>query len=213
MVRNVFKSEHLYRYSKENSTPVGTSTYEALYPNLIWHVDVHFWDGDQHYPIFALIDDYSRKIMTCKLIENHQAATVLQVFQEAAEEYGNPYAIWSDNGSENKGIFNQYLMEQHIAHVVTRPHCSQQNGKIERFWQTLEKLTNENGLSIEAAIETYNNTTHQSLPYMTVDIEGRNLKCHLTPNQRYLDGDCWDPTKRPQWKVNGIIKDFIIQDN
>ena len=94
-----------------NDTAVSSSNYEALFSNMIWHVDIHFWGGSKEVPIFALIDDYSRKIKSCELIENQKAESVLEVLKFTIANYGKPYAILSDNGSETKGEFKRYLVE------------------------------------------------------------------------------------------------------
>ena len=210
IVRNVFESENMYKFSRPpNYKAIGSSNYEALYSNMIWHVDIHFWGGHKESPIFALIDDYSRKIMGCELIENQKAETVLEVLKYTIAIHGKPYAIWSDNGSETKGEFNRYLQEEQIAHVLIRPRCPQQNGKIERYWPFLEKQLKE-GKSIEEAVDVYNDSPHISLKYVDDYIRGKKYQRHQTPNERYEEGPMWNPNETPQWVVNGEIRPFNI---
>lgn len=45
---------------------------------------------------------------------------------------GKPFAIWTDNGTENKSVFHSYLVEQNIVHIWIQPGNPRANGKIER---------------------------------------------------------------------------------
>ena len=138
-VRKVFKSENLLKYSKTNKPPAGKTNYNANYSNMIWHVDIHFLEHKKSKPFYSIIDDYSRYIVGYAELSDCCAATCLSVLIDSIDKHGKPFAIWSDNGSETKEVFHQYLMDNKIVHINTRPRTPEQNGKIERFWGTIEK--------------------------------------------------------------------------
>ena len=187
-------------------------SYEAIYPNFIWHVDIHYAKKCRSNPVFGIIDDYSRKIIACEAINDCCAETTLDVLKRAIDEYGEPYAIWSDNGSENKGVFHAFLEENSIRHIHTMPYTPQQNGKIERFWSTFEKLLSY-GLSIDEIGPDYNNSTHNALPTTIEDIGHkaiRHLRRHMTPNEAYDQGDKWDGTQPLRWILDDEEIDFTI---
>lgn len=93
--------------------------------------------------IIGVIDDYSR-VCAVDVVENIQSLTVglsvLKLLTLLKQNYGiHVQEILSDNGSEFKGAFDVILHELHIKHRRTRPYRPQTNGKIERFWKTLEE--------------------------------------------------------------------------
>ena len=65
-------------------------------------------------------------------------------------------AVMSDNGSEfgsgrfakNKDThpFERLLIEMEMKHIYTKPYTPKTNGKIERFWKTLEEEFLEDSL-------------------------------------------------------------------
>ena len=117
-------------------------------PRHIWerlHMDV--WTAkkkrtnDGEYSVLAFIDSYSNYLVAIP-VENHQAATVTDVFLERiVSVYGLPLEVISDNGSEFVG-----KMQTHLYHAlgVTRklsaPYHPQANGQIERVFQTMRNM-------------------------------------------------------------------------
>ena len=122
------------------------------------HIDIHYLRSSlvpSYRPklyVLALIDDCSR-VVCGEIIKDFKALTVmfatLRLFNIANDIYGIKFAeMMSDNGSEfgsartkNKSNhpFERMLLEMGIKHRYTRPYHPQTNGKIERFWRTLEE--------------------------------------------------------------------------
>lgn len=121
------------------------------------HVDAHylsrtiqFKKGERFY-LVGLIDDYSR-IAWCELVKDIKSLTVMfatmKSFMVLKDQYGIEFKeLLSDNGSEfgskrrkDKSIhpFERMLIELDVKHRYTRPYRPQTNGKIERFWRTIE---------------------------------------------------------------------------
>lgn len=121
------------------------------------HIDCHYLAKDivsgisDRLFLIAIIDDATR-IVWVEIIPNIQSLTtmfstmrILNYFQQV---HGIEFKeLLSDNGSEfgRKNMklpeghpFERLLIEMDIKHRYTRPYRPQTNGKIERFWKTIE---------------------------------------------------------------------------
>jgi transposase InsO family protein len=121
------------------------------------HIDCHYLDKNivdgvnGRLFLLAIIDDATR-IIWLEIIPNIRSLTVmfstmriLNYFQQAHNIQFKE--LLSDNGSEFGGKnlknpqdhpFERMLIEMDIKHRYTRPYRPQTNGKIERFWKTIE---------------------------------------------------------------------------
>jgi len=113
-------------------------------PNEIWHVDtsvVRLIDGSHAY-IYAVIDNYSRRILGWRVSENFDPINTLAILLEAgcsAESDESPPTLLADNGVENKtkaidGLVNSGALRRVLAQ--TEIACS--NSMIEAWWRTLK---------------------------------------------------------------------------
>jgi transposase InsO family protein len=94
--------------------------------------------------MIAFMDDATRFIVGWALIPDKTAATCAGVLAGILGTDIRPCVLGSDNGGEFKGDIFLHLLEQAgIATWYTRPCTPQQNGKIERFWQTMEHTTKD----------------------------------------------------------------------
>jgi transposase InsO family protein len=171
--------------------------YEADYANMVWHVDLHFFQRD--HKVIAWIDDRSRFCVGFKFIDDKRSETIAQALLEVLERNIQPYAIWSDNGTEFRGVFDHLLQERGIIHVRTEPYNPEQNGKIERFWRTLEMAKDMS--HVGQLIEEYNNTPHFGLP----QIQRSRGWAPLTPQEAWDDQNRqFGPEHTPTWTINGV---------
>lgn len=143
------------------------------------HIDCHYLakdivkDVSGRLFLIAIIDDATR-IVWIEIISNIKALTamfstmrILNYFQQAHNiEFKE---ILSDNGSEFGGKnlknpgdhpFERMLIEMNIKHRYTRPYRPQTNGKIERFWKTiesdlLEDMTFDSIEQLQSELEQY----------------------------------------------------------
>jgi len=105
------------------------------------------------YHLLGLIDDYSR-LAWVEVLEDKKALTVMFAALKAFNMLKHRYnfeidAVMTDNGAEfgsgqfakNKQDhpFERLLIEMEIKHKYTKPYRPQTNGKIERFWKTLNE--------------------------------------------------------------------------
>lgn len=120
------------------------------------HVDIHYVAkgtvrevGNKKLYIVGIIDDYSR-VCWLEVIDSIKAIDVmfasLDILLRLKERYDISFKeMLSDNGSEfaskNNPLhpFEKMLEFYGIKHRYTKPCRPQTNGKIERFWRTLEE--------------------------------------------------------------------------
>lgn len=122
------------------------------------HIDTHYLakgiiSGDSHrYYLLGLIDSATR-LAWVELLPDITALTVmfasLKSVNMLSAEYQVKFAeLLSDNGpefgkkeslSKVNHPFERLLMEMGIKHRYIRPYRPQTNGKIERFWKTIEE--------------------------------------------------------------------------
>lgn len=121
------------------------------------HIDTHYLSRStirgENRKLFmvCVIDDYSR-LAWAEITQDVKALTVmfaaLKCFNVLNDQYQIRFEeVLSDNGPEygihfsskkQEHPFERMLMELGIKHRYTRPYRPQTNGKVERFWRTLE---------------------------------------------------------------------------
>lgn len=121
------------------------------------HIDAHYLSkgiiaGDNsRYYMVAVIDSCTR-LVWAEVVKDIKALTVMfsvmRCFQVLQQEYGIKFQeVLTDNGSEfgNKTSknkenhpFERMLQETGMKHRYIKPYRPQTNGKIERFWRTIE---------------------------------------------------------------------------
>lgn len=120
------------------------------------HIDIHYVAkgtvkevGEQKLYILGLLDDYSR-VCWLEVIDSIKALNVMFTSMEAMMRLKDRYniqfkEIMSDNGKEfasknnPEHPFERMLGFYDIKHRYTKPFRPQTNGKIERFWKTIEE--------------------------------------------------------------------------
>jgi transposase InsO family protein len=121
--------------------------FEAALPNERWQSDVTHWKlacGTQ-IDILNFLDDHSRLIVASEAMRVVRAPDVLRVFDKAAELWGYPASLLTDNGcvytAWHRGganVVETELLARGIAYHHSKPYHPQTCGKIERFHQTLK---------------------------------------------------------------------------
>ena len=121
--------------------------FEAALPNRRWQSDVTHWklaDGGQ-VDILNFLDDHSRLVVASEAMEVVRAPDVLRVFLKAAEQWGYPASLLTDNGCVytawhrgGSNIVEAELLSRGIVYHHSRPYHPQTCWKVERFHQTLK---------------------------------------------------------------------------
>jgi transposase InsO family protein len=203
MVEHAYDALNLWRYHLPDEVPEPPRCrYEACQANLIWHTDLHQPHDAPGYMI-AFLDDASRRIMGIEHLEHKSADQTAAALIRALNFHQAPYAIWSDNGTEFRAEFDTVLARLHICHLRTTPYNPQQNGKMERFWPTLERCPP--GVPLFQYINSYNQAVHTALP-RNPDIQ--DVFVPQTPDQAYQSLPRWTPGVAPMWRINGVVRPF-----
>lgn len=121
------------------------------------HIDCHYLSKDlikgssTRYYLVCVIDSCTR-LAWAEVVEDIKSLTVMFAALKSINLLHAEYSIQfeeilSDNGSEfsarsgekSSHPFERMLMELGIKHRLTRPYRPQTNGKVERFWRTLNE--------------------------------------------------------------------------
>jgi hypothetical protein len=151
----------LKRYQKNRLTPKLKENKRKIIKERmgqLGHIDCHHLSKSvirgesRKLYLVCLIDDYSR-LAWAEVTEDITALTVMFAALKCMNYLNNQYSIKfeeiiSDNGPEfgpanskqKQGHpFERLLKELDIKHRYTRPYRPQTNGKVERFWRTLQE--------------------------------------------------------------------------
>lgn len=183
-IHQVMKSMGIARDEPRKQIRKKWIRYERKYSNSLWHTDWKLIDGVGWFT--AYLDDASRFIAGYALFPEATSEHSVEVLKEAVRKHGRPAAILTDRGTQFyavetdvkiKGltVFEKYLIENDIKQILSRVNHPQTNGKIERFFRTLEDKR-KFFTSIDELIEWYNTKR----PHMSL-----NLDIIETPYQAY----------------------------
>src|SRR5271157_4378405 len=172
-IHAIFKEFGLAKEEPKKQNKRKYVRYERYHSNSLWHTDYH---AIMEQNIVAFEDDASRFISGYGLFNNQTAENAASVFEKAAIIYGAPRQVVSDHGThfislerdscENpeENAFQQKLRQYKVQHILARIKHPQTNGKLERWFGTLEQLTTHFDGNIERAIRFYNfERPHMSL--------------------------------------------------
>jgi transposase InsO family protein len=120
--------------------------------------------------VHSLVDDHSRFAYS-EILPDETGATTAAFFERAIAAFGAAgaelQAVMTDNAWNytHSNAFRRLLEDHHIDHLVIKPHCPWQNGKVERFNRTLQTewayrqvftSNNERAAALAPWLETYN---------------------------------------------------------
>ena len=125
-----------------------TRSYEAENPGDLWHLDGHKAkcrvlgdNGAWIKPVaIAYIDDHSRLICHVQWFDSAENTRwLVHCFSQAAQKRGLPRRRMSDNGSAmTSAEFTGGLERLSVSQEFTIAYTPEHNGKIERWWATME---------------------------------------------------------------------------
>ena len=151
------------------------------YPNHVWASDITYIShkGSFMY-LSAIIDLYSRKILSWKLSNTMDISICTDILQEALMTYGTPEIFNTDQGSQyTSNEFTTILKSNDIRISMDSKGRALDNVYIERFWRSLKyenifindyASVNELKEGITRYMKFYNSDRfHQSLEYKTPD--------------------------------------------
>lgn len=129
--------------SKNRKKRIKYIRWQRKHPNSLWQMDVSDQKIKGKY-CFAVVDDCSRYCIG--LIDLNIVTTniVTHILDELARVHGYPREILTDNGNvfglrSKHSKFDIWCRRRGIKHIRTAIHSPTTTGKIERFFQTLNK--------------------------------------------------------------------------
>ena len=154
---------------------------QIMAPNHVWATDITYikLNGSYVY-LVAIIDLYSRKVLTWRLSNTMETTFCVDALEEALRVYGVPAIFNSDQGSQfTSDKFIEVLKSKNIQISMDGKGRALDNIFVERLWRTLKYeeiyLNSYSGmLELKEGIGryfTFFNTErfHQSLEYSTPD--------------------------------------------
>lgn len=182
-IRRLFKlmgRQTLYR--RKNLTKMGLKQFIKPYllrgmkierSNQVWVTDITYIPMAKGFMyLTAIMDVYSRKILSWGLSNSLEAKWCLGVLKEAIENYGKPEIINTDQGCQyTSALWTQFLEKEKIKISMDGKGRALDNIWIERFWKSIKydyvylnpcddgfELT----LGLQNHIEYYNQKTHHT---------------------------------------------------
>ena len=183
-IRRLFKlMGHETIYRKKNLTknalrefikPYLLRGMKITHANQVWCTDITYIPMEKGFMYMtAIIDVYSRKIMSWGISNTMSKEWCLNVLQDAIERNGKPEILNSDQGSQYTSFaWTNFLEKSEIKISMDGKGRATDNAWIERFWKSLKYnyvYLNpcEDGLElfkgIKEHIEYYHQKKHQSI--------------------------------------------------
>jgi len=122
--------------------------FERSEPNELWQMDLKLvmeLPGGTKWYVAGILDDHSRFALGLWWLPNLSEGAVLDCWIAAARRYGLPQQTLTDHGAQFRMVdgttsaFRTYLWACGVSHTQGRVKHPQTQGKIERFWGTLDK--------------------------------------------------------------------------
>jgi len=125
----------------------GSRRFEASYAGEMYQMDVThvYLSGIAVLYLVVIVDDHSRFCVGAELCHDQQAQSLIGVLHNSCIRHGKPLKLLTDQGSgfyswsAGRTLFQQYLDDQQIEHIVSEPHSPQSQGKVERLIQTIKR--------------------------------------------------------------------------
>jgi putative transposase len=116
----------------------------ASAPNEIWHIDtsvVRLIDGSHAY-FYAVIDNYSRRILAWRVSENFDPTNTLAILLEAGGatvSTDSPPTLFADSGVENRTkAIDELVNSGALRRIFAQTEIACSNSMIEAWWRTLK---------------------------------------------------------------------------
>jgi len=117
--------------------------WQRKHPNSLWQMDTSDQKIEGKY-CFAVIDDCSRYCLGLFALNRVSTNIIIHLLDTLFKIHGKPREILTDNGSvfglrSKHSKFDRALNRRGIKHIRSAIHSPTTTGKIERFFQTLDK--------------------------------------------------------------------------
>ena len=184
-------------------------------PNQVWATDITYLRlGKGYVYLTAIIDLYSRKILSWGLSNTQDTAWCLRVLSDALKNYGKPEIFNTDQGSQyTSNAFTALLAVNDIKISMDGVGRALDNVFIERFWRSVKyedfyireyKNLKELKAGISDYIKFYNKgRIHQSLDYeVPNEIYFSRASTRFASPKVVIPDDSWISSSRGMDKIS-----------
>jgi hypothetical protein len=142
-VNKILRNHNLTNPNPNRRKRIKYIRWQRHHPNSLWQMDTSDQKIDGKY-CFAVIDDCSRYCLVLSALNILSTNSIIQILDELFKIHGKPREILTDNGNifglkSKHSKFDRALNRRGIRHIRTAIHPPTTSGKIERFFQTLDK--------------------------------------------------------------------------
>ena len=185
---------------------------EAENANDVWSIDYKGWfrlgDGTRCDPL-TVNDVYSRASLECRALVSPKLKDVQARLDRVFRDIGLPRAMLSDNGPPfgSQGIrglsrLGVWLLKLEVQPVFIQPGHPEQNGRHERFHETLKAETaNPPQMSLRAqqgAFDRFTACYNEERPHESLDMR--------TPADLYRPSPRSMPTRLPEFEYSELFE-------
>lgn len=167
-INKILRKNNLTKPNLQRRKRIKYIRWERKHPNSLWQMDTSDQKVKDKY-CFAIIDDCSRNCMGLFGLNNLSTKIITKLLDGIIAVHGKPREILSDNGSvfglrSKHSQFDRWCNRRGIKHIRTAVHSPTTSGKIERFFQTLDRELKFCNNDLEAFRMRYNHfRPHSSL--------------------------------------------------
>jgi len=144
-IKRILQKKNLTNPNENRRKRIKYIRWQREHPNSLWQMDISDQKINGKY-CFAVIDDCSRYCLGIFALNEVTTKILTHLLDELIKVHGKPREILTDNGSvfglrSKHSQFDRWCNRKIIKHIRTAIHSPTTTGKIERFFQTLDKET------------------------------------------------------------------------
>jgi len=142
-IKRILKEKRLLNCVSKRKKRIKYIRWQRKHPNSLWQMDTSDQKIEGKY-CFAVIDDASRYCLGLFALNETSTNSIISALDLVFKIHGKPREILTDNGAcfglkSKHSRFDRALNRRGIKHIRTAIHSPTTSGKIERFFQTLDK--------------------------------------------------------------------------
>lgn len=142
-VNKILNKYNLTKPNQNRKKRIKYIRWQRKHTNSLWQMDTSDQKIEGKY-CFAVIDDCSRYCLGLFSLNRVSTNIIIHLLDTLFKTHGKPREILTDNGNifglkSKHSKFDRALNRRGIKHIRTAIHSPTTSGKIERFFQTLDK--------------------------------------------------------------------------
>lgn len=186
-LRAVLPGPHTSKRCKEHAVyPYLLRDLEIVRPNQVWATDITYIPMAKGFMyLVAVIDLFSRKILSWSLSNTMEAHWCKEVVEQAITQHGKPDIFNTDQGAQfTSEVFSQYIVGQGIRLSMDGKGRATDNAFIERFWRSLKYehiylYPKQDAIALFKGIEEYMTWYNEVRRHSSLDQRRPNEVCRF----------------------------------